>query len=367
MSEGELGEFFRILKRVSDAAGVSGFEEEVRRVVLEEVEDYVDEVKTDALGNLIAVRRGGGEGKVMIAAHMDEIGLIVNHIEKNGFLRFTGVGGWSDRVLLGQRVILHTSKGKVRGVIGAKPPHLLPPEEAKKVVEMKEMFIDVGASSREEVEKLGITVGTVATMDREMVRLAGSDVVSGKAFDDRVGVAVMIYALRLLRDTGHKLDVYAVATVQEEVGLKGAAVSAYSINPDVGLAIDVTAANDVPGVPDKERVAELGKGPAIKIMDGGRGGLFISHPKVREFLIKTAEEEKIPYQLEILVGGTTDATAIQLRREGIPSCTISVPTRYIHSPVETLNLKDAVNAAKLLAAAVKRMERKWIEGLKAWI
>lgn len=366
MSSSELGEFFTILKKVSDAPGVSGFEDEIRRVIREEVEDYVDEVKTDKMGNLIAIRRGGNVGRLMIAAHMDEIGLIITHIEKKGFLRFTGVGGWSERILPGQRVVLHTEKGKIRGVIGSKPPHLLTPEEAKKVVELKDLFIDVGASSKEDAEKLGVRVGTIATLDRETARLGGEDVVTGKAFDDRVGVAVMIYALKLLSKIGHEVDVYAVATVQEEVGLKGATVSAYSINPDVGIAIDVTASNDVPGVPEKEWVAELGKGPAIKIMDGGRGGLFISHPKVRELLVKVAEEEKIPYQLEILVGGTTDATAIQLRREGIPSGTISIPTRYIHSPVETLNLKDALNASKLLASAVKRMDKEWIESLKSW-
>jgi len=364
ITESEKAEFFTLLKKLSEAVGVSGFEDEIRNVIYSEIRDYVDEVKVDSLGNLIGIRRGKGEGKVMIAAHMDEIGLMITHIEKNGFLRFTGVGGWSDRILPGQRVVILTSKGRVRGVIGSKPPHLLTPEEAKQVIEAKKLFIDVGVSSREEVESLGIKVGSIAVMDRDMVRLGGSDVVSGKAFDDRVGVAVMIHALKLLEKEDVKVDVYAVATIQEEVGLKGAMVSAYSINPDVGLAVDVTTANDVPEVPEKDAVTMLGKGPAIKVMDGGRGGLFISHPKVREFLIKVAEEGKIPYQLEVLIGGTTDATAIMLRRNGIPSCTISIPTRYIHSPTETLNIKDAIYAAKLLASSIKRMDKVWIESLK---
>ena len=367
MSEAEKGEFFRLLKRLSDTVGVSGFEDEIRGVIIDELEGLVDELKSDALGNIIAIKKGSGVGKLMLAAHMDEIGLIITHVEKNGFLRFTGIGGWSERILLGQRVVVHTERGKIRGVIGAKPPHSLPPEEAKKIVEMKDMFIDIGVSSREEAEKLGVKVGTIVTLDRDVVRLAGEDVVSGKAFDDRVGLASMIYTLKLLKNLDHEISIYAVATVQEEVGLKGATVAAFSINPDVAIALDVTAANDVPGVPDKEKIVELGKGPAIKIMDGGRGGLFISHPKVRNLLIKTAEEKKIPYQLEILVGGTTDATAIQIRREGIPACTISIPTRYIHSPIETLNIVDALNASKLLASSVEKMTENWIKGLKSWV
>ena len=291
--------FFEILKRLADTPGVSGFEDEIRRIIIDELKPLVDEVRVDKFGNVIGVKRGKKDYKVMVAAHMDEIGLMVTHIDKRGFLRFIGVGGWSNRILPGQRVIVHGDKGPVRGVIGVKPPHLETPEEAKQVIDMTKMFIDIGVSSREEAEKLGVRPGCVITLDRELVRLAGSRF-TGKSFDDRVGVAVMVYALELLKDADIDANVYAVATVQEEVGLRGATVSAYAINPDIGIAIDVTTASDVPGVEEKDWVTQLGKGPAIKVMDGARTGAtrFISHPAIFELLRRAAEEEGIPYEEE---------------------------------------------------------------------
>ncbi len=355
-------EMFRLLKKFCEAVSPSGFEDEIRQRVIGELEPYADKLWIDAMGNVIAVKKGRGEGKLMLAAHMDEIGLMISAITKEGFLKFVPIGGWRDQILPGQRVLIKTLDGKVvRGVIGIKPPHVMKPEEAKQAIPMTEMFIDVGASSREEAEKMGITVGSVAVMDRDMQRLGNPDRVTGRAFDDRVGVAVMVAAFRMLEDI--PVDVYAVATVQEEVGLKGARTAAFAIAPDLGLAIDVTVAADVPGVPEHDYITCIGKGPAIKVMDGRSGSGHIAHPAIRDLLIRTAKEEGIPYQLEVLPGGTTDASAMQLTREGIPVGTVSVPTRYIHSPVEVLSLEDAVNAARLVAGFAKRVNRAWIENV----
>ena len=357
---------YSLLKRLCSTISVSGHEEEIRGLIIDELKPYADELWIDSLGNVIAVKKGSrGSGRFMIAAHMDEIGLMVTHVDERGFIRFAPIGGWSERILPAQRVLIKSLDGKnvVRGVIGSKPPHVMKPEEAKQVIPMNNLFIDIGVSSREEAEKLGIGPGSIIVLDRDVVRLGNPDIVSGRAFDDRVGVATMIEAFKALDD--HEVDVYAVATVQEEVGLKGARVAAFAIEPHVALALDVTVASDVPGVEEHEQVTKIGKGPAIKIMDGRRGSGLIAHPAVRELLIRTAKEENIPYQLEILTGGTTDASIIQLNKEGVPAGTISIPTRYIHSPVEVLSLADVENAVKLTIGFTKRLTNEWIkENLK---
>ncbi|MEM1616231.1 M42 family metallopeptidase [Pyrobaculum sp.] len=344
-------DFFQLLKKLSEARGPSGFEDEVREVVVKEMEPYVDEVVVDRWGNVIGVKKGATNYKALVAAHIDEIGLVVDHIDKEGFLRFRPIGGWNEVTLVGQRVWVKARDGWIRGVVGSLPPHVTPSGKEREAPEIKDLFIDVGASSREEVEKMGIAVGSVAVLDREVARLQ-NDLVTGKAFDDRAGVAVMLYALRLLKET--PATVYAVATVQEEVSLRGAQIAAERVNPHYAIALDTTIAADVPGVSERQHVTKVGKGPAIKVLDGGRGGLFIAHPKLRSHIVKIAEEVGIPYQLEVLYGGTTDAMAIAFRREGIPSAVISLPSRYVHSPVEVISLKDAVNAARLLAAVLER-------------
>lgn len=360
ISETEKAQLFILLKKLSESIGVSGHEFEVKNIIVEEISDIVDEIKTDSLGNIIALKKGKDNGpKVMISAHMDEIGLMVTYIDKRGFLRFTSIGSWDERILLGQRVIIYTGKTKVRGVIGAKPPHLMTPEEKKQVLEMKKLFIDIGVKNKEEAGKLGVKIGSIAVLDREMVRLGGTDKITGKAFDDRVGVATVIYALKKLSNVNHEANVYAVFTVQEEIGLKGATVSAFAVKPDLGIAVDVTTANDVAEVSEKDWITSLGKGPAIKIMDKGN----ISHPRLRELLIKIAEEEKIPYQLEVLVEGATDAAAIMLSREGVPVATISIPCRYIHSPIEVLDLKDVAYASKLLISFIKKVNTEYVKSL----
>ncbi len=338
-----------LIKRLSEAHGIPGNEDEVRNILREELEKYCDSVEVDKLGNLIARKRGKGK-KVMLAAHMDEIGLMIKHIDEKGFLRFTTVGGFFDQTLLNQRVIVHGKK-RVRGVIGSKPPHLMKEEERKKIVEYKEMFIDIGATSDKEAKKI-VNVGDYATFDISFAELENG-FITGKAFDDRLGCAVLVEVAKRVESD---LDIYFVGTVQEEVGLKGARTSAFKINPDVAVAVDVTTTGDYPGVGKELCAIEVNKGPVITIADSkGRG--IIAHKLVREVLIKTAEKNNIPYQLEVGEGGTTDASAIHLTREGIPSGVLSVPTRYIHSPVEVASMKDVENLVDLLVKSMKEFEK----------
>ncbi len=342
-------EMKELLKKLADAHGVSGYEEGVRGIVEAELREYVDEIKTDRLGNLIATKHGK-KPSVMIAAHLDEIGLMVKHIEDEGFIRFSTVGGWFAQTLLNQRVILHTEGGDAFGVIGSKPPHAMKKEEREKVIKSEDMFIDVGARSKEEVEQMGIPLGTPVTIDRHFVELK-NEMVTCKAFDNRSGIAMMIEALKRANT---EFEVYAVGTVQEEVGLKGARTTAYELNPDVAIATDVAIAGGHPGIEKKDTTIEIGKGPVITVSDAaGRG--IITPPSVLKWLKESASRYNIEYQLSVAEGGTTDATAILLTKSGIPSGVISVPTRYIHTPVELLSLKDLDRCAELIAKAIERV------------
>lgn len=336
-----------LLRRLSNAHGVSGSEGSVFAVIKKELKGYVDEITEDQMGNLIAVKNGN-KFKVMLAAHMDEIGLMVKYIDEKGFIRFVALGGWYGPTLYNQRVILHTLNGPLFGVIGGKPPHMMDEEERKKGVKIDDMFIDVGAINREETEHLGIEVGTPITIDREYRELANSRV-TGKAFDNRAGVAMLIKTLQTVKSP---LSIYGVFTVQEEVGLKGARTSAYTIEPDIAIATDVTIPGDHPGIEMKDAPVEMGKGPVITIIDSSGRGL-IADRRVVKWLKDAADTNNIPVQMEVGTGGTTDATAIHLTKGGIPSTTISPPTRYIHSPVEVLDLADIEAGVKILVAALK--------------
>lgn len=353
-------EFYKLLKKLSEAFGVSGFEDEIRGIVVDELRETADQLSIDKWGNVIAVKKGTSNNmKVMWVAHMDEIGFLVRAIDDKGYVYLSPVGGWSDHVVPAQRLRIRLDDGSyIYGVVGMKPPHLMTPEEQKQVIPLSKLFVDVGASSRKEAEEMGIRVGLPVDLDREVVRLKGSRV-TGKAFDDRIGLAVMIQAFKEI--DGQEATVLATATVQEEVGLKGARIAAFSLRPDVAIALDVTTANDVPGVPPQDKVVELGKGPAIKVADGRSASGLITHPKVFKLLVETAKEEKIPYQLEVLPGGTTDAAAIAFTAEGVLAGVLSIPARYIHSPVEVVDLNDALNTIKLLKAATRRMTRSWYE------
>lgn len=339
-----------LLKKLSNAPGISGFEDEVRDLMIEELENYADEITVDNLGNLIAVKKGKHDGKkIMLAAHMDEIGLMVRYIDEKGFIKFSKIGGINDQMLLNQAVDIHSANGNVAGVIGSKPPHKIKQSEKKKILEYDNMFIDIGATSREEAEKL-VGVGDPIIIRQEFEELRNG-LVKGKALDNRVGCAVLI---QVLKQAETEATIYAVGTVQEEVGLKGAKTSAFSINPDMALALDVTISGDHPGIKEEEAPSQAGKGPAIILTDASGRGL-ITHPQVKELLISAAEEEEIPYQLEVSDGGTTDATAIHLTRQGIPTGVISPPSRYIHTPVSVVNIEDVENAVKLILAVLKRV------------
>ncbi len=341
-----MGGIEELITKLSNAHGISGYEDEIRDIVKEELEDYVDEIKVDRMGNIICVKNGN-DFTQMIAAHMDEIGFMVKYIEESGYLRITPIGGWFSQTAVNQRVILHGRKGKILGVLGCKPPHFMKEDERKKVIEIRDMFIDVGAGNKDEVKEMGIEIGTPVTIDRECRKLG--KFITGKAMDDRAGVAVMIEALKR---TETDSTVFAVGTVQEEVGLKGARTSAYKITPDVALALDTAPSTDFPGAENVKIDVKLEKGPVITVADAsGRG--IIAPKKILDWLVETAEKNKIEYQLEVGEGGTTDATAIHLTKEGIPTGVISVPARYIHTPVEVISLKDLELSAELVAKALE--------------
>jgi putative aminopeptidase FrvX len=340
-----------VLERLSNACGVAGREDEVRGLMKELLKPHVDEIKEDKLGNVIGTKRGREDApKVMLAAHMDEIGLMVKNITKEGFIQFTKIGGIDDRILVAQKVIIHTEKGPITGIIGSKPPHILREEEKKKVIEERDLFIDIGASGKDEAEKMGVRVGDPIGFDIKFTE-AENKVVIGKAFDDRVGCAALVEIMRKLPEVDS--TVYAVGTIQEEVGLRGATIAAFQLYPDVGIAIDVTIAGDVPGVKEVEAPIKMRKGPSLTVADRG----LITHPKVLRLLIDAAEEGKIPYQLETGLPGSTDAARISLTRGGVPSGVISIPTRYIHSPAAILSLTDVENAVKLAITAIKNVPK----------
>ena len=341
------------LEKLSNACGVTGREEEVRSLMVRMLKPYADQVVVDRLENVIALKKGKKSApKVMLAAHMDEIGLMVKTISKEGFLQFTKMGGIDDRILNAQKVMVYTRDGPLHGIIGSKPPHIQKEEERKKIITYDELFIDVGAESKEDAARMGVKVGDTVGFDSKYAKI-GKDTVIGKAFDDRVGIAVMIETLKLLEKT--ECTVYAVGTVQEEVGLRGATTAAFSIEPDVGIALDVTVAGDVPGVREFDTTVKMGKGPALTVSDSG----LITNPKILRLLLDTAEESKIPYQLETGLMGSTDAARISLSRQGVPSGTISIATRYIHSPVGMLSLKDAEESAKLTVAAIGNVQKSF--------
>ncbi|MBU2617917.1 MAG: M42 family peptidase, partial [Euryarchaeota archaeon] len=279
-------EIKNLLEKLSNAHGISGHEGNIRAIVEEKIRSYVDEVRMDKLGNLIATKEATSPS-IMLAAHMDEIGLMVKYVDDDGFIKFVKVGGWFDQTLLNQRVILHTEKGMLTGVIGSKPPHRMKEEEKKKVIEADGMFIDVGATSKKDALKLGIRAGTSITIDRELRPLA-NDMVTGKAFDNRAGLVMLIEALKR---TNADVTVHAVGTVQEEVGLKGAKTSAFGLSPDVAIATEITITGDHPGIEKKDSAIEIGKGPSLTVMDASGRGLITSEPVLR-WLRETAEKNK---------------------------------------------------------------------------
>lgn len=332
-----------LLKELTEATAPPGFEGEIREICRRELGSICEEMSVDAMGNLIAVKRGSAGGsrlRIMLAGHMDEIGFLVRYVDDQGFLRLNPAGGFDPKTLIAKRVVVMGRTRKLIGLIGTKPVHIMKEEERKKMPELDDLFVDLGLPVDE--VKAEVEVGTPVTLHQSFLHWGHT--ATSKAMDNRVSMWVIIRALQKAAAPVH--DVYAVMTAQEEIGLRGATTAAYGVNPDVGVAVDVTLACDVPGVDEKDHISKLGGGVAIKVMDSAS----ISHPGLVRKMRALAEAAQIPYQLEILPRGGTDAGGIQKAREGKPAITLSVPTRYVHSIVETLNVKDLQAAADLLAA-----------------
>lgn len=340
------------LKRLTEAHGVPGYETEVR-ALLREYMDELGEVSQDKLGSVICHQPGEGP-RVMIVGHMDEIGFMVKHITDDGFIKFVQLGGWWDQVLLGHRVIIKSRNGDVTGVIGAKPPHMLDAEERDKVVKKKDMFIDVGATSAEEVREIGVQLGDPIIPQSEFEVLANGKTYLSKAFDDRIGCAVVIDVLEHFAGEGetHPNSLYGVTTVMEEVGLRGATTSVRAIDPDVAIILESDIAGDVPGIKDEESNIVLGGGPTVLIYDAR----MIPNLPLRDLVIDTAGEEGIPLQFNAIQGGATDGGAIHLHGTGVPTVVIGVAARHIHSHGAIIHRDDYENAVKLVNALVARLD-----------
>ncbi len=320
-----------LIKKLTEAFGPSGAEQQVRALIETEIAGLADEVRTDALGNLIAFKKGDGSGrKIMVSAHMDEIGVIVSYVDEKGFVRVQPIGGVRVLYEVAGRVLFENGTVGVIGVEKLEKPNQIPP--------MDKLYVDVGATSRDDCP---VKIGDVGCFLRPMVEVGRH--LTAKAMDDRIGCAVLVQTMRELGDSPH--DLYFVFSVQEEVGLRGAITGAFGVSPEIGLAVDVTLTGDTPE-PVSKMAVSLDKGPAIKVKDGG----MLATPWVKEWMVTTAEAQGISYQLEVLVRGTTDARAIQTSKEGVPSGCLSIPCRYVHSPSETVSYDDVLNAVRLLTA-----------------
>ncbi len=348
----------QFLKELTEAHGISGYETPVRQIVNQYMLP-LGEISKDKLGSVICKQQGASESpRVMFAGHMDEIGFMVKHITKEGFIKFLPIGGWFDQVLLGHRVTIKAREKDVTGVIGAKPPHLLPRDERSKVVVKKDMYIDIGASSKEEVEHAGIRAGDPIVPQANFEVLANGKTYLAKAFDDRIGTALVIQALQQLQDLEHPNTVYGVATVMEEVGIRGATTSVRAIDPDVAIVLEADIAGDVPGINAETSDIKLGKGPSVLIYDAR----MIPNIKLRNFVIDLAAEQEIPIQLSYVEAGATDGGAIHLHNTGVPTIVISVAARHIHSHSSIIHRDDYDGALRLLVALTQQLDMETVAG-----
>ena len=356
MNQNELN----ILKELVESFGPAGFERETTNIVKKHVNEFADEIKTDKLGSVMFKLNGNAEKPViMIPGHVDEVGFIISGIDKSGFLTFNPLGGWFDQVLLAQRVTVRTHKGDFMGVVATKPPHLLGPDEKSKVVTKDKMFIDCGFSSKDEAEAEGFRIGDPVVPISHFSLIQNGKLAMGKAFDDRIGAFAAMIALKRIKEQGidHPNTVVGVATTQEEVGLRGARTAAHVVNPDVSLVCEVDISGDVPGIKVQEAPTKMGKGVSIVTYDGS----LIPPQALKDFVIKVAEETKIPYQLSSISGGGTDGGVIHMTRSGVPSIVLGVSTRHIHSHVGILSIKDVEHLVNLLIEIIKRMDKETVE------
>jgi putative aminopeptidase FrvX len=353
----------QMFRELTEAPGAPGRESAVREVMRTYITPYADDIDYDGLGSLIARKTGGANGpRVLIAAHLDEVGFMVTSITEDGFLRFRPLGGWWAQVMLAQRVQIQTRSGLIDGVIGSVPPHLLSLEARRKMVEIDEMFIDVGASSRKEAEEYGIRPGDAVLPVCPFTLMKNPKLMMAKAWDNRLGCAVVIEALKRLKECDHPNTVYGVGTVMEEVGRRGGRTVGQYLQPDIAFSIDVGIAADTPGITKVQMPTKMGAGPEICLFDAA----MIGHTALRDFVISVAAEEQIPYQLTTIPGGATDAASIHLVGSGVPSLALSVPARYIHSHASLIHYDDYEHLVKLVVGILRRLDSKQVEALRSY-
>lgn len=355
----QLDETLAMLKELTDVNGIAGNEREPREVMKKYIAPFADQITTDGIGSLIAEKVGKEDGpRIMIAGHLDEVGFMVTRIDDKGFLHFQTIGGWWSQVMLSQRVTVTTSKYEtITGIIGSAPPHILSPEARKKPADIKGMFIDIGASSKEEAMDWGVRPGDMVTPYFEFTVMKNEKMLMAKAWDNRIGCAIAIDVLKKLKGVEHPNRVFGVGTVQEEVGLRGAKTAAAAVQPDLAIAVDVGVAVDTPGLSEKDGLGKAGDGPGLVIYDGS----LIAHKGLRDFIVSVAEEMNIPYQFDHIPGGGTDAGSIHLTGKGVPSISITIPTRYIHSNAGILNREDFEHTVELIVELIKRLNRETVD------
>jgi len=349
----------QMFKELTEAPGVPGNEAPAREVMRKFITPYADEVYMDNLGSLIA-RKGTQGPKILIAGHLDEVGFMVTRITDDGYLKFQTLGGWWEQVMLAQRVTIHTRKGEIVGIIGSKPPHILPAEARKKPVDKKDMFIDIGASSKEEAEEFGVRPGDSIVPVSPFTVMKNPKMLMAKAWDNRIGCAIAIEVLKRLQNEQHPNTVFGAGSVQEEVGLRGAQTLVNTVQPDIAFALDVGIAGDTPGVTPDEASSKMGKGPQLLLFDAS----MVPHRGLRDFLVDVAEKENIPFQYDSMAGGGTDAGRFHLQGQGVPSMVIGIATRYIHSHAAILHRDDFENAVDLLIKVIKRLDVDTVQKIK---
>jgi putative aminopeptidase FrvX len=348
-----------LLKELTETNGAPGFEKAIRNIMKREIDKTGATIVNDHLGSIFGEKKGSGEDgpKILLAGHMDEVGFMVSEITKDGYLRFVPLGGWWSQVLLAQRVHVQTKNRTFTGVIGSKAPHILQPEERNKIYPMREMYIDIGANDKEQVKEWGIRVGDPILPICPFELMPNEDTILAKALDNRAGCYTALNVLGQLQNVNHPNTVYCGATVQEEVGLRGAITAPYIMEPDVAIALDVGVAEDGPG--GNINKAKLGKGPLITFLDSS----MIPHTAFRDFIIEVAEKNNIPYQVDVMLGGGTDAGKFHLFKKGIPSIVVGVAARYIHSHTSMISKTDLENSAKLLVELVKALDKEKLQSL----
>ena len=354
----------RLLKELTNAYGPTGFEGPVRAIMQRELSLLVSDIKIDGIGSLIAHLVGSSESpRVMLSAHMDELGMLVKYITPEGFIKFQTLGGWLDQGIINQRYVILTRKGPVRGVTGLKTPHVMSAEERAKAMKRDNMFIDVGATSSEDAKgRLEIRPGDPIAPDSTFVQLSGGKLYMGKAFDDRVGLAAMIEVMRSLNESRPPNSTFAVATVQEEVGLRGAQTSSYQVKPDIGINLEAGVSADYPGISSDEAQERLGDGPGIFLHDAS----MLPNLKLRDFVVEIAQAREIPVQFEVLSGYGEDGAEVQRSYEGVPSINITVPVRYLHNHNGIMNREDFNGAVELVSEVVRRLDARTVADLRSF-